>query len=531
MFLHPGFGKTNAPPEQQRRRGGGRWGRGSPTRPHCKAPSRTRGCVRSGPAVGQQLAGTGPRQCEQHVGLCGTEPSAELHAGEKRRPGRGPCWRHPASPRPGHQRAALCSPGLPTGAEPAQPHTPPLPPTLRHGTGRGSTAPTDPLRRLRTPPSSTTLPASPPRTKDGPAQRLARLQCFPRRRCDAPHRAVGHDAPRPPRCPARSPPTHSAVPPSSRCTTAPPPLCRRGGPGRSSARGGGAFVTLLLLSPAGAAPTAAPRSGHGGGGGGDRVAEGRREPRQRCRIPLGRGAARQPWDGPGCPGLGRPRRFLPLPGDWAAEACGRSPRAVGSQRRTKPVRGARHGRVPSSAAPSRAGGSRGARPRTWEPGVGGLGGGVCTAPSTARPMLRAALFVRGTRSCPLPSRPHPSPPRGMTPSERGPAGRSAAPVLDARENSGKKIETGGGGGKGGGKKKTTKPGGAARLRIGGVPRGDRGAQTSPTAPRHRLRPSPPSSPAPTAALPAAPLPPSLPSHQARRAPLRGRRRSGRKKIK
>lgn len=78
-------------------------------------------------------------------------------------------------------------------------------------------------------------------------------------------------------------------------------------------------------------------------------------------------------------------------------------------------------------------------------GAGGEGGGEGgTAPSTARPLLCAALFVRGTRSCPLPSQPHPSPPRGMTPSERGPAGRSAAPVLDARENSGKKIKTGGG---------------------------------------------------------------------------------------
>ena len=238
------------------------------------------------------------------------------------------------------------------------------------------------------------------------------------------------------------------------------------------------------------------------------MAEGR-EPRQRCHDPLGRGAAQQPWDGPGRPGVGLPLRFLPLPGDWAAKERCRSPTAVGSQRRTKPVRGARHGRVPSSAAPSRAGGSRGARPRTWEPGGGGGGGG--TAPSTARPLLCTALFVRGTRSCPLPSQPHPSPPRGMTPSERGPAGRSAAPVLDARENSGKKIKTGGGGGGEGGeagKKNPTKPGGAARPRIGGVPRGDRGAQTSPTAPRHRLRPSPPSSPAPTAALPAAPLPPS-----------------------
>lgn len=210
-----------------------------------------------------------------------------------------------------------------------------------------------------------------------------------------------------------------------------------------------AFVVTRWRGPHGRSEVRARRwrwRGSGGGGPEGAPAALPHPPGTRCRTAA----------------VGRPR----LPGSGSPPALSASPRGLGC----RGVRPLAQGR--GVAAADKAGKRGTARPRPQQSGsqpggrlpgreathvgAGGWGAGGeggCTAPSTARPMLRAALFVRGTRSCPLPSRPHPSPPRGMTPSERGPAGRSAAPVLDARENSGKKIETGGGGGKGGRKKK------------------------------------------------------------------------------
>lgn len=258
-----------------------------------------------------------------------------------------------------------------------------------------------------------------------------------------------------------------------------------------------AFVVTRWRGPHGRSEVRARRwrwRGSGGGGPEGAPAALPHPPGTRCRTAA----------------VGRPR----LPGSGSPPALSASPRGLGC----RGVRPLAQGR--GVAAADKAGKRGTARPRPQQSGsqpggrlpgreathVGaggwGAGGGGCTAPSTARPMLRAALFVRGTRSCPLPSRPHPSPPRGMTPSERGPAGRSAAPVLDARENSGKKIETGGGGERGAEKKKQRNPAGPpgcgsaefraviAALRHHPPPRGTACAHLR-RHPRRRPLPSPP----------------------------------------
>ena len=257
------------------------------------------------------------------------------------------------------------------------------------------------------------------------------------------------------------------------------------------------------------------------------MAEGR-EPRQRCHDPLGRGAAQQPWDGPGRPGVGLPLRFLPLPGDWdATERC-RSPTAVGSQRRTKPGRGARHGRVPSSAAPSRAGGSRGARPRTWEPGGGGGRGGHGSEHRTAA-AVRSFVRARDAELPPALTAPSITAARN-DPQRAGPRGkeRSAGVGCEGKQRQENKNGRGGRRGGGGGWKK--KPNETRR----GRPAADRRSSARRSR-RSDITHRPEAPPAPISAVipgadrcPPRRSAPSLPSRPARRAALRGRRRSGRK---